>query len=374
MHALVKGLNHMSRRRGLLRTTAALIAALTTVAVGAEAAQGAAGHAGTHRPAHQARELSKLLSPAQKYYGVYVSQAPSLMAPINKVTQETGKQPNLSLFYESWGAAATTDTSNINLGAIENACDNGMLPMLTWETWNTSVNGPNGGPAWSQPNFSPATIASGAYDSYIEASAEKIKSLNCPIALRLDQEFNGYWYPWGLNTAGMNNTPADYVAMWRHIHDIFNSVGATNVLWVWSPNVQSTKHKSLPDLSASYPGDNYVDWVGIDGYYLNNPTEKFGDLFQPTINQLKTFVSDKPWIIAEAGVGSGASKPAQIKNLVHAVARRRRFNGLNYFDINKPSSGSDWAIDETQASLDAFKSAINSPVYGAGTPGTLPGQ
>jgi hypothetical protein len=326
-------------------------------------------------PSHSTRQhtshLHRLLTPAKKYYGVYVSQAPSSMAPINRVTQETGKHPNMSLFYNAWDQAASQGSSNINTGAIQNACDAGMLPMLTWESWDTNVQGSNGGPAWVQPDFAPAAIASGQYDAYIRASAERIKSLNCPIALRLDQEDNSNWYPWGIATAGMNNTAADYVAMWRHVWDIFHQVGTTNVLWVWSPNVQGLKHRGLPPLRASYPGARYVDWVGIDGYILNNPNETFYQRFQPTFTQLRKFVPDTPWIIAECGVGDSASKPRQLRNLVRAVGRRHRLAGLNYFDTNKSTN---WMFSSTHASLHAFKTAINSSVYGAAVAGQTPGQ
>jgi hypothetical protein len=339
------------------------VAILSTATAGMSIAHAASGH----RPTH----LRALSSPAKKYYGVFVSQAPSSMAPINKVTQETGKQPNMSLFYRAWDGAAASGSSNIPVGGIANACDAGMLPMLTWESWDTNVTS-NGAAAWTQPDFAPAKIASGAYDAYIRASAQQIKNLDCPIALRLDQEQNGYWYPWAINTRGMGNTAAAYAAMWRHVWSIFNQVGATNVLWVWSPNVQSLRHTGLPALSASYPGNRYVNWIGVDGYLFNNPHETFYERFQPTFTQLRSFVPNKPWVIAEVGVGTGARKPQQIHNVLAAVARRKRLIGLNYFDTNKSTDASNWLFDETQSSLDAFKSGINSPVYAEGVPGQTP--
>jgi hypothetical protein len=343
-------------------------AILASTVVGVGTAQ-----AGTHHAPKRTSHIRQLLTPPKKYYGVYVSQAPASMAPINKVTQETGKQPNMSLFYNAWNSAAAAGYSNVNVTAIQNACNAGMLPMLTWESWDTSVTGPHG-PAWSQPDFAPSVIANGKYDAYIRASAEKIKATHCPVALRLDQEDNGSWYPWGIATAGMHNSAADYVAMWRHVWGIFNSVGASNVLWVWSPNVQSAKHPNLPALSASYPGGKYVDWVGIDGYMYNNPAETFHDRFQPTFDQLRAFVPNTPWIIGEVGVGSGSSKPAQLKNVVSAVARRKRLVGMNYFDTNKSTDASNWTLDETQESLAAFRTAIANPVFASGTPGKPPGQ
>jgi hypothetical protein len=352
----MEGVNDMSHRRGLLRIAAATLAAATAFGASVGAADGATHH--THH-------LRKLSAPAQKFYGVYISSAPASMAPVQKVAQETGKSPNVSLFYNAWGSAATAGYSNINFTAITNACSAGMLPMLTWESWDTA----NGAP-YSQPAFAPSVIASGKYDAYIRAVADKLKTAPCPVALRLDQEVNSYWYPWGINTHGMNNSAADYVAMWQHVWNIFNAENVKNVEWVWSPNAQSAKHTGLPDLSASYPGAKYVDMVGVDGYLMNS-TDTFHSRFQPTLTDLKTFAADKPWIIAECGVSSKANKPAQIKNLLTAVAHRKRLVGMNYFDTNKAQG--NYLLDETSASLDAFKSGIANPVYASGVAGNPPG-
>jgi hypothetical protein len=358
----------MAKRRGLLRVVSTAVSALTALTLGAGVAEGAAGQGVSPSVSH----VRALMTPPKKYFGVYVAQAPTSMAPIQRVTQEVGKAPNMSLFYNAWTTAAS-GTSNIGVSAVQNACNAGMLPMLTWESWSTSDVGAQGVNV-TQPDFAPSVIASGKYDAYITATAENLKAINCPIALRLDQEVNGNWYPWGLTTPGMNNTAADYVDMWRHVWNIFNQVGATNVLWVWSPNVQSASHPGLPDLSSTYPGDKYVDWIGVDGYIWNNPAATFKTRFQPTLDQLRGFVPNKPWIVAECGVGTGASKPAQIQNLIRAVARHKRLSGMNYFDVDKANDHSNWTFDETSSSLDAFRSAISSPVYGAATPGATPGS
>ena len=73
---------------------------------------------------------------------------------------------------------------------------------------------------------------------------------------------NGRWYPWGVGNRG--TTAAEYVAMWRHVHNVFASVGASNVTWVWCPNVNASD--TFKRLSALYPGNAYVGWTCIDGY------------------------------------------------------------------------------------------------------------
>ena len=86
-----------------------------------------------------------------------------------------------------------------------------------------------------QPAYRLSRIIDGDYDQYIKSWAEGIKALGFPIAIRFAHEMNGTWYPWCERTNG--NRPGQYVRAWRHVHDIFSEVGATNVTWVWSPNI-----------------------------------------------------------------------------------------------------------------------------------------
>jgi Glycosyl hydrolase family 26 len=363
------------KRHVVLPVVVAAAAAFGSMALGGAASVAAtAARSPQPAPAAESGQSSErstesitnaLLRPAKKYNGIYVSTAPAHMAPIQKVTAETGKQPNLSLFYENWGPRAAAGKPNFAVNAARNACRSGMLPMLTWESWNTQDAGRHGTRV-SQPAFAPIRIIRGHYDAYIRATAERIKSLGCPIALRLDQEVNSYWYPWAINTAGMHNSAHLYVRMWRHVWRIFHAVHATNVLWVWSPNIQSRTHRGLPSLAKSYPGHRYVGWVGIDGYFFDRPHETFHDLFGATIAQLRHVAPHKPWIIAEAGVGAGPSKPRQIRELFAAVARSPRFVGVNYFDTDKPGLRSDWTFTQTAASLAAYKAGVHNPAYAWG--------
>jgi hypothetical protein len=200
-----------------------------------------------------------------------------------------------------------------------------------------------------------------------------VAQLNCAIAIRFDHEDNSSWYPWGLAAPGMHNTPQLYIAMWRHVWQVFQAAGARNVLWVWSPNVQYHHHRGLPGLRHSYPGAQYVNWVGVDGYFYGHRGTSFDRLFGHTLRRLSHIAPNKPQIIGETGVASGASKPQLIKALYAGVAHDPQLIGVNYFDLNKAGARSNWAFDETPASTAAFKQAVNSPVYGRGVPGHIPG-
>ena len=96
------------------------------------------------------------------------------------------------------------------------------------------------------------------------------------------------------------NDPSQYVLAWRHVHDIFTAVEATNVIWVWSPNII---WNTFTDLASLYPGNSYVDWIGLSGYYGTPGKlsyQSFNDVFGPTIADLRTFTG-QPLVITETG-------------------------------------------------------------------------
>ena len=72
---------------------------------------------------------------------------------------------------------------------------------------------------------------------------------------------NGNWNSWGTRPG---NSSADYVAMWRHVVSIFRAAGASNVRWVWSPNIYASRSTTTRPFAAYYPGNAWVDDVGLD--------------------------------------------------------------------------------------------------------------
>ncbi len=77
----------------------------------------------------------------------------------------------------------------------------------------------------------------------------RIRAPAAAAAISFGHEMNGYWYPWGFT----GTTAAQFVAAWRRIHGLFAAAGASNVIWVWNPNVISAEPQL--ELSAYYPGD-----------------------------------------------------------------------------------------------------------------------
>jgi hypothetical protein len=270
-----------------------------------------------------AYNVSGLLDPTSgKFLGVEADGAPDSLTPVAAFATAAGHKPDLIGQYVGWGVP-------FDAHAAAAAWSYGALYYMSWEPYNTSV----------------AAIASGASNGYIATFAAAVRRLNVPVAISFGHEMNGNWYPWG--TTG--TTPAQFVAAWRLIHGVFAGVGATNVIWVWNPN--DIFPVPQVQLEPYWPGDSYVNWVGITGYVATTGPDTFATLFQPTMDEIRQFTS-KPFIIAETSVETGPSQITGVSTLVQTLTANPDVLGLVWFDYNK--SGVDWRIESRPAIQAAF--------------------
>jgi beta-mannanase len=142
------------------------------------------------------------------------------------------------------------------------------------------------------------------------------------------------------------------------VHDIMTSAGATNVTWMWSPNVPYPGSVPLQDL---YPGAGYVDTVALDGYNwgTSQPWSAWTTpqgLFDQGLSQLRALAPDKPIVIAETGTtAAGGSKAGWITGLVSYLAAQPNVTGFVWFQHPKET---DWRFNSTPSSAAAFANAL----------------
>jgi len=151
--------------------------------------------------------------------------------------------------------------------------------MLSREPWDPHARG-RARSRGEQPDYRLSNIAGGTFEAYLTTYAQGIAALPYGVAVRFAHEMNGFWYPWCEQSNA--NAPGDYVRAFRHVHDVFVAQHATNVTWVWSPNVGYDGSAPLP---ALYPGDDVVDWVGLSGYFGDPDVgfRTFRDIFGPSL-------------------------------------------------------------------------------------------
>jgi beta-mannanase len=243
----------------------------------------------------------------------------------------------------------------------------GAIPFLSWSSQSIPST-------VEEPNFQLADVINGTYDSYIRRFAKAAAAWGHPFFLRFDWEMNGNWFPWSEGVNG--NKAGEYVAAWRHVHEIFTSVGATNASWVWCPNVDPTG--AFSELSSVYPGDAYVDWTGLDGYnWGTNPVQpsgwqSFDQLFSSTYSKItNTIAPSKPMVVSEVGSTEvGGSKAVWITEMLSELPTRYpKIDGVLWFD--KYTESMDWPLDSSASATAAFGAGIQNPEYAANVFGSL---
>jgi hypothetical protein len=226
-------------------------------------------------------------------------------------------------------------------------------------------------------------IAEGKKDTELEEWATKVAAYKYPFFFRWDWEMNGDWYAWG-NQAW--ESPLTYKEAWWHFHDIVEAAGATNVTWVWCPNVNypaTVERRASTSLSSIYPGKEsegkgkYVDWTCMDGYNEGGTGwRSFATTFSATYNELLSLAPTKPVMIAEtASRESGGSKASWITD-AYGTQIPGNFPALKavvWFN-KKEGPTKDWPIETSTSATTAFANSIASTYYAEnqfGSPTTL---
>ncbi|OAH16298.1 glycoside hydrolase family 26 protein [Streptomyces jeddahensis] len=331
-------------RRSLL--SAALVLTTLAGATGCGALQGddpaaSAAHqpsgseASKHAEEALPYDVKPLLHPAKDYFGVAVDGAPTSMKPVERFAKTVGKKPNVVGSYSSWGDAFNTE-------GARNVFDYGGLPYVSWEPFKPGLE----------------KIADGSQDAYIKKFAASVREVDVPVAISFGHEMNGQWYPWGTK----KETPEAFVKAWRHIHDVFQDAGALNVIWVWSPNIINPV--PAVKLKPYWPGDAYVDWVGIVGYWTLTGAKTFDTLYGPTRRQVREF-TDKPFLITETSSEPGERRRADVRQLIGGVKADKDVIGFVWFNIRKRA---DWRIQSSPLALAEFRRLIADDDFGFEVP------
>jgi hypothetical protein len=232
--------------------------------------------------------------------------------------------------------------------AAENAWAAGSIPNVTWEPW-----------FWTENNrIRLVDINAGSWDGYISAWGAAAAAFGKPILVRWGHEFNGDWYPWGIAKNGQD--PQTYVRAYRRVHDLVVRSGAKNVSWVWCPNASSVPAQDWNDPLAAYPGDDYVDWIAIDGYDFDG-NASFADLFSKTYTETLR-KADKPIYIGEFATGRVGSEKAAWLEDMHAslTSQFPGIKGIVYFSVKKER---DWRLDDSPESFAGASTVLSQPYY-----------
>jgi mannan endo-1,4-beta-mannosidase len=258
------------------------------------------------------------------YLGVFKPGAPPNYAPIANFARTIGMQPNLVGYYSGWAEKFPSSFA-------QNLHNHHQIPYVQIDPTYATVS----------------KIASGVYDTYLQTYADSVREFGHAVVIGFGHEMNAPWYSWGYK----NVKAATFMAAWRHIVTLFRADGADNVTWLWTINRDT---RGSGPIATWWPGQAYVTWVGIDGYYIH-PSDSFDNVFGRTITQVRTFTK-KPILLSETAVGPSADRLGNITNLFEGLAKYKML-GLVWFDMPSDTGvlDQDWQIEGNPPAVNAFR-------------------
>jgi hypothetical protein len=244
------------------------------------------------------------------YLGAYAFATKSAATDVQVLEAQIGRKLAMDMHYDAWTGTfpGPLDASDILAG---------RLPV---DSWNCQL--------------SSAQIVAGAGDPLIKTRALALKSFGHPVFVRYLWDMNlaagvlrrGPCYDAATDNPDGTFSATEFVLAWQHIRQIFTQEGVNNVVWVW--NVAATGVAPAP----YYPGDAYVDWVGIDAY------DTAGVGFGATIAPIYALaaVYHKPILIGETGA-TPFDQAAFLQAAVPALQTQFPLvDGLVYYDAVSP--------------------------------------
>jgi len=274
------------------------------------------------------------------FVGAFLADVPSA-TDIDRFQASYGKKPGLILTFLDWGKYPDE-------GLIRDVSGRGVSLMVTWEPWIAST----------KEGIDYDALLAGKEDSYIRTFALKMKAIGRPVFLRFAHEMNGNWYPWSC----VRISPEKYRKLWFHTRQIFDQVKVGNVRWVFSLNAENVPIEN--DATFCYPGDRYVDYIGLDGYNwgITRPGsqwQSFDAIFSGIYKDVLRY--KKPVILSEfSSTSSGGDKALWIEKAFCDIRRMPAVKGFILFNVDKET---DWRFSPDTACGQRLKRVLQNSYF-----------
>jgi hypothetical protein len=256
-----------------------------------------------------------------------------ILTDLPALNAQMGRTPAIVSVYQPWGEGWV-----LNDTLAQVADTQGAIPMVSWRCGEANDR-----------------IAAGAADATIFAFANQLRDYGRPVLLRWFWEMNLLNAGQCLGGGTVDQQAANYRAAFQRIAAIFDMVGATNVAFIWAPSTATIAGPMEP----FYPGDEYVDWIGADGYSRRQlGLTAFSTQFEHWYGLFAG--KGKPMIVAETG--ATIDQVDFLRGMAEVVPRDfPQIKAVVYFDS---LSHIDWRLTSYDgAGVPAFAELGRNPYF-----------
>ena len=245
---------------------------------------------------------------------------------VEDLSQQIGREFDIIQWFSDWDHF-------YDVRAVARVHDQARLPLITWQLSGQSLD----------------AIVSGQHDMYLKGWADGIRKAEGEVYIRLMPEMNGDWVYW-------NGNPKLFIEVWRYIVDLFEAEGAEYVRWVWAPNITDWPRTDANRLEKYYPGQTYVDVVGLSGFNWGTVRDwstwrLFDEIYEVPYQRVTSLGNHPIWLAEIASAEQGGDKAAWVKDLL-SERNYPKIEAIIWFNEYKEA---DWRIDSSDASLRAFR-------------------
>jgi len=286
-----------------------------------------------------------------------------------------GKNIAWAYFSNNW-----TNGIHFPTNAVNTIIQAGKIPFIRMMP-RSNFNANCADPLYTMDNF-----LSGRFDAELKQWALSAKQMNVPLLVEFGTEVNGDWFPWNASYNGAENTSygdtsaydgmEKFKNVYRRIIDICRDNGVRNITWFYHVDAYNSPNISWNTMKGYYPGDDYIDWIGVSVYGAQSASEgwwQFENVLDDCWNELSHISNaQKPIAVLEWGVIDDASignKAQWITNAVQSINTGGNYYGkisaVSYWHENFLDNGEtiNLRIDSSQSSLSAYSNAVGANIF-----------
>ncbi|MDD2707729.1 MAG: glycosyl hydrolase [Verrucomicrobiae bacterium] len=285
----------------------------------------------------------------------------------------SGKPQAIVAFSSFWGQ------DEFPAAQIKAIAEYGAIPLIFWSPWGVPYEETE-----PQPEYSPARIAAGEFDGYIVEWLNNARKTKTPLLVDWGLEMNGDWFPWSpslqdprekFNSGSkpLTDSISQFIAAWKRIVDIARREKITNIQWVFHTNNFSFPQAKWNTMAAYYPGDDYVDWIGLSAYGMMSCRSSWQHLYKvldKPYEELVAVTPNKPIMLAEWGVGEfpqqGNKADFFTTAFEHLKTRYPRLKAAIYWHERWQEPNHLWSnlrINSSPRALNAYRIGIQDPFW-----------